>query len=234
MTKRALRYGPERCILCNMHLDLLPPWTLLSLFLAASFVLAVTPGPGVIYIVTRSVAQGRRAGVASVAGVALGNFGCAVAASFGLAALFATSAAAFAVVKYAGAAYLIWLGIKALRAKAVAQATVAAGDVPLWPVFREGCVVALLNPKTAIFFTAFLPQFMTPGIGGVTAFSQALLLSAMFVLIAAMTDAGYALLAGAIAPKLAGSARAGGLARLTAGWSFIALGIFAALSGRKV
>ena len=133
----------------------------------------------------------------------------------------------------AGAAYLIWLGIKALRAQAATPAAVAAGEVPLWPVFREGCVVALLNPKTAIFFTAFLPQFMSPGIGGLAAFSQALLLSAMFVLIAAMTDAGYALLAGAIAPKLAGSARAGGVARLTAGWSFIALGIFAALSGRK-
>jgi len=217
-----------------MNAELLPTWSLLSVFLVASLVLAVTPGPGVIYIVTRSVAQGRRAGVASVAGVALGNFGCAVAASLGLAALFATSAVAFAVVKYAGAAYLIWLGIKALRAKAVAQATVAAGEVPLWPVFREGCVVALLNPKTAIFFTAFLPQFMTPGIGGATAFLQALLLSAMFVFIAAMTDAAYAVLAGAIAPKLSGSARAGGVARATAGWSFIALGIFAALSGRKV
>ncbi len=216
--------------------DLLPPWPLLSVFLLASFVLAVTPGPGVFYIVTRSVAQGRRSGLASVAGVAAGNFGNAVAASMGLAALFAASSLAFEVVKYAGAAYLIYLGIKALRAKGSVAATDALKFVPLWPIFRDGFVVALLNPKTAIFFTAFLPQFMSADMGGANggvALSQALWLSALFVLIAAVTDATYALLAGAIAPRLANSKAAGGVARVTAGVSFIALGVFAALSGRK-
>lgn len=216
-----------------MTINLLPPWPLLSVFLLASFVLAVTPGPGVFYIVARSVAQGRRSGLASVAGVAVGNFGNAVAASFGLAALLAASSLAFSVVKYTGAAYLIYLGIKALRAKSAPRATVSGGDVPLWPIFRDGWVVALLNPKTAIFFTAFLPQFMTPNANGSAALLQALSLSAVFVLMAAATDATYAFLAGLIAPRLSNSKAAGGVARVTAGVSFIALGVFAALSGRK-
>ncbi len=216
-----------------MPTDLLPPWSLLSVFLLASFVLAVTPGPGVFYIVARSVAQGRRSGLASVAGVALGNLGNAIAASLGLAALFAASALAFSIVKYAGAAYLIYLGIKALRAKTLAAAAPEVDAAPLWPIFRDGMVVALLNPKTAIFFTAFLPQFMTPHANNDAALAQALALSVLFVLMAAVTDATYAFLAGVIAPRLATSKSAGSIARVTAGVSFIALGVFAALSGRK-
>jgi len=212
---------------------LLPPWSLLSVFLLASFVLAVTPGPGVFYIVTRSVAQGRRSGLASVAGVAVGNFGNAIAASLGLAALFAASSLAFDIVKFAGAAYLVYLGVRALRSKSAAATLPTLDVVPLWPIFRDGFVVALLNPKTAIFFTAFLPQFMTPNVSGSVALLQALVLSAMFVLIATVTDATYAFLAGAIAPRLANSKAAGGIARVTAGVSFIALGVFAALSGRR-
>lgn len=217
-----------------MATDLLPPWSLLSVFLLASLVLAVTPGPGVFYIVARSVAQGRRSGLASVAGVAVGNFGNAVAASLGLAALFAASALAFSIVKYAGAAYLIYLGIMALRTKPVTTASATPEATSLWPILRDGFVVALLNPKTAIFFTAFLPQFMTPNASGSTALIQALSLSAVFVLMAAMTDATYAFLAGVIAPRLSKHKAAGGVARVTAGVSFIALGVFAAFSGRKI
>ena len=213
--------------------ELLPPWHLLSVFLLASFVLAVTPGPGVFYIVARSVAQGRRSGLASVAGVAVGNFGNAVAASLGLAALFAASTIAFSIVKYAGAAYLIYLGIKALRSKTTTDVSAMPEAAPLWPIFRDGFVVALLNPKTAIFFTAFLPQFMSPNANGGQALAQGLMLSALFVLMAAVTDAAYAFLAGVIAPRLARHKAAGGIARMTAGLSFIALGVFAALSGRK-
>ncbi len=213
--------------------ELLPSWPLLSVFLLASFVLAVTPGPGVFYIVARSVAQGRRSGLASVAGVALGNLGNAVAASLGLAALFAASALAFSIVKYAGAAYLIYLGIKALRAKHVAASAGEPEAAPLWPIFRDGAVVALLNPKTAIFFTAFLPQFMTPQAEGGAALIRALTLSALFVLMAAATDASYAFLAGVIAPRLSRIKSARGVARVMAGVSFIALGVFAAFSGRK-
>jgi len=216
-----------------MTAELLPTWSLLSVFLLASFVLAVTPGPGVFYIVARSVAQGRRSGLASVAGVAVGNLGNAIAASLGLAALFAASALAFSIVKYAGAAYLIYLGIKALYATSVQAAAAEVDAAPLWPIFRDGVVVALLNPKTAIFFTAFLPQFMTPHASGDAALAQALALSALFVGMAAVTDATYAFLAGVIAPCLSKSKSAGGIARVTAGVSFIALGVFAAFSGRK-
>ena len=220
-------------MLSAMSIELFPPWSLLSVFLLASFVLAVTPGPGVFYIVARSVAQGRRSGLASVAGVAAGNLGNAVAASFGLAALFAASALVFSIVKYAGAAYLIYLGIKALLEKSVASADVSPASAPLWPIFRDGFVVALLNPKTAIFFTAFLPQFMSRELSGRAALAQALALSATFVLMAAVTDAAYVFLAGVIAPRLSKHKAAGAVARVTAGVSFIALGVFAALTDRK-
>lgn len=220
-------------MLLAMFVNLFPASPLFGVFLLASFVLAVTPGPGVFYIVARSVAQGQRSGLASVAGVMLGNLGNAVAASLGLAALFAASALVFSVVKYAGAAYLIYLGVKALLAKPVMTAPVSAEAVPLWPVFRDGCVVALLNPKTAIFFTAFLPQFMLAELGGSAVLIQALALSVVFVVMAAVTDASYAFLAGLIAPRLLRYRSAGAVARVMAGVSFIALGVFAALSGRR-
>jgi threonine/homoserine/homoserine lactone efflux protein len=140
--------------------DLLPPWPLLSAFLLASLVLAVTPGPGVFYIVTRSLMQGHRFGLTSVAGVALGNLGNALAASIGLAALFAVSSLAFASVKYAGALYLVYLGIHALRAPQTVLLPVAPVPAPLARVFRDGFIVAMLNPKTTLFFAAFLPQFV--------------------------------------------------------------------------
>lgn len=170
--------------------NLLPAWPLLSAFLVASLVLAVTPGPGVFYIVTRSLLQGRRYGLASVAGVALGNLGIAIGASIGLAALFAISSVAFTVVKYAGAAYLVYLGFQALRAHGLEKEPEAPRPASLWPIFRDGFVVALLNPKTAIFFAAFLPQFMSheaaPALQGIA-------LGALFVAIAAVTDSIYAL-----------------------------------------
>ena len=132
-------------MLLAMFVNLFPASPLFGVFLLASFVLAVTPGPGVFYIVARSVAQGQRSGLASVAGVMLGNLGNAVAASLGLAALFAASALVFSVVKYSGAAYLIYLGVKALLATPAMTTPVSAEAVPLWPDFRDGCVVALFR-----------------------------------------------------------------------------------------
>jgi threonine/homoserine/homoserine lactone efflux protein len=132
--------------------DLLPPWPVLSAFLFASLVLAITPGPGVLYIVTRSLVQGRRCGLVSVVGVALGNLGNAFAASIGLAALVClASSLAFAVVKYAGALYL-W-SISVCRCCARSPAAMKRPSCTLWRhlgsrVFRDGFVVALLNPKT--------------------------------------------------------------------------------------
>jgi threonine/homoserine/homoserine lactone efflux protein len=200
-------------------------------FLAASFVLAVTPGPGVFYIVARSVAQGRLSGLASVGGVALGNLGNAIGASLGLAAIFAVSSLAFSVVKYLGAAYLIWLGMQALRAPAAK----AAVDAPLTRedlgrIFRDGFVVALFNPKTAIFFAAFLPQF----IGGAhMAFAQSIALGVIFVLIAAVTDSLYALTAGAVRPWLQRAKGATAIGRWLSGAAFIGLGLLTALSSPR-
>jgi threonine/homoserine/homoserine lactone efflux protein len=208
-------------------MDFLPPLPLLIAFCGASVLLAVTPGPAVFYIITRSLAQGRRAGLASVAGVALGNLGNALGAALGLAALFAISSLAFTVVKYAGAAYLVYLGIKALRKPAeVGQAALGTADTRR--IFRDGFLVALLNPKTAIFFAAFLPQFMSPN-GSVV--GQSLLLGATFVAIAGTTDTIYATAAGTIAPRLRGNKRAGTAGRYVTASAFIGLGLFTALSG---
>jgi len=209
-------------------------------FLAASLVLAVTPGPGVIYIVTRTLAQGRLAGASSVAGVACGNMLNAVGAAVGLAALFAVSSLAFTVVKFAGAAYLVWLGVKMLRggggggsSAAEPQAAAApVGDraVLAGRVFRDGVLVALLNPKTTIFFAAFLPQFMQPD---APALPQAVLLGAIFVVVAAASDLVYVTLATWLAPRLAragGAARAGRYGRYASSGALIALGVASALA----
>lgn len=214
----------------------------------ASLVLAVTPGPGVFYIVARSVSQGRRAGLASVAGVAVGNFGNALAASLGLAALFLASSAAFLIVKYAGAAYLIYLGVQAIR-----RGSSPAGEAPsegatvnqialdyastdldgrhdLNRIFRDGLVVALLNPKTAVFFAAFLPQFMRPDSSHAL---QSIVLGAIFVTIAATTDTAYALAAGTLGPAARRSVGLGNLGRWASGGAFIGLGLYTALSGAR-
>lgn len=221
-----------------MRMDLLsamaalwPSWPLLLAFIAASLVLALTPGPGVLYIVARSLAQGRAAGLASVAGVALGNFGNALGAALGLGLLFAVSATAFTVVKLAGAAYLVWLGLKMWRSSG--QVELAERAPPpaqsAARIWREGLVVALLNPKTTLFFAAFLPQFVG---APEHAAAQSALLGGVFTLIAAGTDAGYALLASAIAPRLRQAAGARRWGQRAAGTAFIGLGLLAAFSER--
>ena len=209
--------------------ELLPAWPLLSAFLVASLILAVTPGPGVFYVVTRSLLQGRRFGLASVAGVALGNLGNAVGASIGLAAIFAVSAVAFTIVKYAGALYLVYLGLHALRAprREMSAAPPSAG---MGRIFRDGFIVALLNPKTAIFFAAFLPQFMSAGTAPAL---QSILLGAAFVAMAAITDTAYAMAAGAVAPMLARARGADALGRYVTGGAFIGLGVLTAVSGSR-
>lgn len=206
---------------------MLPTGAALYAFLAATLVLALTPGPGVVYIVTRTLAQGRAAGLASVAGVALGNGANAVGASIGLAALFAVSSLAFTVVRWAGAAYLVWLGVQALRQPA-AMATAGSPPAPAMPgrLFRDGFFVALLNPKTTLFFAAFIPQFLQPGQSHA---AQALALSLLFVAIAAVTDSGYALLAGWMKPLLRG---VGGRGRFVSAAVYFGLGCYAALGGK--
>lgn len=211
---------------------LLPSWPLLSAFFVASFVLAVTPGPAVFYIVTRSLSQGRRIGLASVAGVALGNLGNAIGASIGLATLFAVSSLAFSVVKYAGAAYLIYMGVKALRAppESPADAPNILKVTSATRVFRDGFIVALLNPKTAIFFAAFLPQFMSPDANPML---QAMTLGAFFVAIAGVTDTIYATTASALAPALTRARGVRSMGRYLTGSAFIGLGVLTAFSSSR-
>ncbi len=208
--------------------DFLPGWPLFTAFLIASFVLAVTPGPGVVYIVTRSLVQGRRSGLASVAGVALGNLGNAAGASVGLAALFAVSSLAFMIVKYAGALYLVYLGIQALRDPESNIMPAALQPAQLGRIFRDGFLVAVLNPKTAVFFAAFLPQFMS---AETTPMLQSMVLGSLFVAIAAVTDTAYAVAAGALAPVLARAQGILSLGRYMTGGIFVGLGAFTALSG---
>ena len=203
---------------------------MLIAFVLATLVLAVTPGPGVVYIVARTLAQGRAAGLASVAGVALGNLGNALGAAIGLAALFAVSSLAFTIVKYAGAAYLIYLGLKALRRPATAREPMRFGAPRLGRIFRDGVFVALLNPKTALFFAAFLPQFIDPA---KSAASQGAMLGGIFVLVAAITDTAYVLAASLAGSALVGTRRGRVGGRYLTAATFIALGLFTAASGSR-
>lgn len=204
----------------------------LAAFLASSVVLAIVPGPGVIYLTTQTLAHGRRAGFASVGGVALGNLGSAVAASLGLAALLAFSATVFFAIKLVGAAYLVFLGIKSLRRLAHAGAGERARRV-LRPtlLLRDGAVVALLNPKTALFYGAFLPQFVDPT--GGSPLSETLLLAALFVIIAVVTDSIYVCMASAVSSAGGPRDRWGSIGRYATAATLVGLGIYAALSSSK-
>lgn len=206
---------------------LLPPGPLLATFLVASIVLAITPGPGVFYIVSRSLLEGRSHGLASVAGVALGNLGNAAGAALGLSALFAVSSTAFTLVKYAGALYLIYLGLRALLSSRPEFSSAQQQAGSLRRTFRDGCLVALLNPKTALFFAAFLPQFMDAQTAPVL---QGLLLGTIFVALAAITDTIYVFTADILAPVFT---RTGNAGRYLKGGTFIGLGVFTALAGSR-
>ena len=208
----------------------LPAWPLLSAFLLASFILAITPGPGVLFIVARSATQGRRVGITSVLGVAAGNLGSAALASVGLAALFAVSAVAFNLVKIAGAGYLIYMGVRALRRQPDTAPIPSRPAQSLAQVFRDGFIVSILNPKTASFFAAFLPQFL--GAQPVTAM-HSMTLGGLFVLIATFTDTLYALAAGALASRFEGAPRVRRWGTLFSGTVFIALGVWAALTEQR-
>lgn len=177
----------------------MPSPSTLAVFLAASYALAIVPGPAVAYIVNRSLAQGRRAGAVSALGIAAGGTVHVIAATVGLSALLASSAIAFSIVKYAGAVYLVYLGWRALRASG-SMARLAVERSSLTRIFRQGLVVNILNPKTALFFLSFFPQFIRPEAGPVV--SQMLLLGAVFIVAALSSDLLYALAAGTIRSAL--------------------------------
>ncbi len=206
----------------------LPEWSSLGIFLAAALVLLLTPGPAVLYIVARSIDQGRRAGLVSMLGVHVGTLAHVAAAAAGLSALLAASATAFGVVKYLGAAYLIYLGVRRLLDRAVATAPGDRRVRPLRRAFVDGVVVNVLNPKTALFFLAFLPQFVDVSRGRVGA--QILCLGLSFVLLGTVTDGLYAVSAGWAAQWLRGNPRFLASERWISGSMYVGLGVVAALS----
>ncbi|HEY7512869.1 MAG TPA: LysE family translocator [Vicinamibacteria bacterium] len=205
--------------------------TTLGLFVAAAALLLITPGPAVLYIVARSVEQGRAAGIVSVLGIQAGTLVHVAAAAFGVSAVLVSSALAFSVLKYAGAAYLVYLGIRTLtRSEADGEPGVLPRERSLGRVFVQGVVVNVLNPKTAIFFLAFLPQFVDPARGAVA--GQVLLLGLVFVSLGAFTDGTWALLAGSAAGFLRNHAGFRRGQRYVAGSVCLGLGIATAVSGR--
>ncbi len=178
----------------------MPDVATLALFTAATLALLIVPGPAVIYIVTRSVTQGRTAGLLSVLGVHTGSLVHIAAAALGVSALLAASATAFTVVKYLGAAYLVWLGLRKLLGHGHDTGDEVARPVSRGRLFGQGFVVNVLNPKTAVFFLAFLPQFADPARGPVA--PQILLLGLCWLLLGMASDGTYALLSAAVAAKI--------------------------------
>jgi threonine/homoserine/homoserine lactone efflux protein len=209
----------------------MPDLATLVLFAAAAAALLVIPGPSVLFVVARTLQHGRRGGLVSMLGVEAGALLHVAAATVGISALVATSAVALLAIKVGGAAYLVVLGLGALRGGGggapVADGT-PTGACSAGRLFRQGVLVDALNPKTAIFFLAFLPQFVDPAAGSVA--GQTAMLGVVFVALATLSDGAYALAAGALAervrssgPARRGLGRASGVAYLGLG-AFIALG----------
>ncbi len=209
----------------------MPETSTLLIFLAASAVLAVVPGPGVLYIVARSVEGGRRSGLAATLGVATGNMVHVMGAAIGLSAIIAQSATAFTAIKLAGAAYLIGTGVIRLLTPVEVGTDVAIQSGDARKVYRGAVMVATLNPKTALFFLAFVPQFLSPDRGSMAI--QGVLLGSMFVAIALVSDSLYALASGSLGEKLRTSRRFAEVRRWFTGGTFISLGLAAAFSRER-
>jgi threonine/homoserine/homoserine lactone efflux protein len=212
----------------------MPDASSLALFTVAAITLLVIPGPSVLYIVTRSVDQGRAAGLASVGGIHVGTLVHVAAAALGLSALLVSSATAYNAVRWLGAAYLIWLGVRRLMAR---DEEVAAGAGPearrhgLGRVFAQGVVVNVLNPKTALFFFAFLPQFVDVARGSVRL--QVVVFGVAFVLLGLVSDGAYALLASTGAGWLRRRPGVAKASRVVSGGVLISLGVTTALAGSR-
>jgi threonine/homoserine/homoserine lactone efflux protein len=207
-----------------------PTGTTFGLFCAAALALIVVPGPAVTYVVTQSIDKGRSAGLVSALGIAGGGLVHVAAATAGLSALIASSASAFTIVKLGGAAYLVALGLWRLAGHGGDEAA-EREEAPPKRLFVQGAVVNVLNPKTALFFVAFLPQFVDPARGSVAV--QAAALGAVFVALAAVSDSTYAVVAAALADRIRGSKRARQIKRWVSGGIFVALGATAAAAKRS-
>jgi threonine/homoserine/homoserine lactone efflux protein len=212
---------------------MLPSHSQLLFFVTTAAILLAIPGPAVLYIVGRSIGQGRNAGLVSALGIGIGTLIHTAAAAVGLSALLVSSATAFSVVKYLGAAYLVYLGIQRLRSKEslAAASDSAAPRVTLARVFSQGIVVNVLNPKTALFFFAFLPQFTDPARGHVA--TQILSLGILFACMGTTSDCLWALFSGSVAGWLRNNQRWMRNERYVSGGILISLGVATALAGHS-
>ena len=200
----------------------------LPVFLLAALILLLTPGPAVLYIIARSMDQGRLAGFVSVLSIETGNSVHVLTATLGLSAILLSSALAFTVVKYLGAAYLIYLGVRRLLTREQEREVASFQRQSLRRIYTQGVLVAALNPKTALFFLAFLPQFVDPSAGSVTL--QLLTLGGLFVMMAIVTDSMYALLASTAGGWLKRNKSFLRAERYIVGSVYIGLGVTAALA----
>lgn len=207
----------------------MPEPSTLLVFTAAALLLFIVPGPAVLYIVTRSLSQGRTAGLVSVLGIHAGSLVHIAAAAVGLSALIAASANAFTAVKWAGAAYLVYLGVRTLRSDVTFFSEGTQTSDGYRRVFLQGMIVNVLNPKTAVFFLAFVPQFINQELGNTTL--QVAVLGAAFLGAGLVSDGIYALAAGTLGDWFAQRPGWRSGSRYVAGSIYIALGATAALSG---
>ena len=205
----------------------MPDLNSLISFAVASVALLVIPGPAVIYIVNRSVADGRQIGIAAVVGLELGTFMHVLAATVGLSAILATSENAFNVVKYFGASYLVLIGLRTLTRKPEAIST-SASSMTQSQAFRQGFIINMLNPKIALFFLSFLPQFIDPNISSNA--RQSLIVGSVFVLCGFVIDGIYALTASSLREVLVKGKALPFIQQYVAGVVFVLLGAAAALA----
>ena len=203
----------------------------LVIFMTGAMLLLLVPGPAVLYITSRSISLGRAAGLASAMGIAVGTMFHVAAATLGLSALLVSSSTAFQLVKFAGAAYLIYLGIRTLRSADATTIDSSVERLSLRSIFGQGVLVNLLNPKTALFFLAFLPQFVDPARGHATL--QIFELGVLFALMGWVSDSIWATIAGTFGARLRGNVRLGRAQRKVSGGVLIALGLASAFSGAK-
>jgi len=201
----------------------------LALFLAAALVLAITPGPGIFYVLARTLAGGRREGIHSSLGTFIGGLFHVFAAALGLSAILAASAVAFHTVKYAGAAYLVWLGIRMIRTRNAEMTVEASG--PSNGAFRQGILTEVLNPKTALFFLSFIPQFVAPS--HVHVFFQFAVLGCVSVSLNTAADLVVVGMASPLERKLKNSIRFRRRQRTASGLGMISLGAYLALADSK-
>ena len=201
----------------------------LTVLVLAALVLLATPGPAVLYIVARSVDQGRRAGIVSTLGIGTGTLIHVFAATIGVSALLAASAVAFSVVKFLGAGYLIFLGLRRIFGRGEAKDATEVRKSGLRRIFWQGFLVNLLNPKTALFFFAFLPQFVDVSLGHLPL--QVVILGTLFVLMSILSDGVYAMLDGTLGQHLRRNVCFLSAERYIGGGGLIALGVTTALSG---